>query len=443
MREELHSSIGLYSPSFLKMHIDVNEYLDDIFEISPLASAAYIHEYVHFLQDITTVYGQKNIISVVDYIKSVNFNQRNAEERILSIPYIPEEKRDPGAYYNGELQKIHIGTIRGDGINTISEINKEIVQAILIDKKIDVEIVKLVVTIGQPPKEHIYQFGSHAIIESMAFAIEQSIYPGIVEEPNDFCYRAASEIIHFCYPELMRDPLNVIALCDASLMYFNPAAIFYNTLLKMKDIGYIPTSAFDIYRFVHSHIEIEFWGLTQIDQIFNNHTLTALSQLNDYFTTDLFAPNRVWIDYTFRKANEIRSKDWGFFIKLASDGPIKNNPTFKKIFASIGIPLVTNRTGNAVFASPVEDETVVRPDILWAINQIYNIYINSAKSQIRRCGMEDWCRASCLNSNTEDYTDYRCIESPWERVKDKDNLCVFSQIWRTWGMENEIPTIKR
>ena len=91
MREELQSALGLYSPSFFKMYIGVTEKMDDIFKLSVPASAAFLHEYVHFLQDITTIYGQKNIISAVDYIKTVNANQLKSGASELYIPYIPQK----------------------------------------------------------------------------------------------------------------------------------------------------------------------------------------------------------------------------------------------------------------------------------------------------------------------------------------------------------------
>lgn len=443
MREELNSSIGLYFPSFLKMHIDVEEELDDIFKLSPEISAAFIHEYVHFLQDIATVYGQKNIISVVEYIKSVNINHRKSTESALHIPYIPEEKRDMGVYYNAELQKLHIGNVKKTEAANITSVKTETVPIFIGYETVEVQVIKLIVTSREFSEQIEYSFGSHAIIESMAFSIEQMLYPNVIQAPKDFCYQAAAELMQFCYPELFYQPLNLIALCDASLMYYNPAAIFYSMLLKMKEEDYIPNTPYDIYDFVHSNIEVEFWGLTKINEIFNNHTLTALSSLQDYFTSELFAPNKEWIDYTLRKANEFRSSNWGFFIGLASNGPIEKNVIFKQLFAALGMPMLTNKTGAAFFASPVYNQQFVRPDILWAINQIYNIYINTAKSQIRRCAMQHWCENSCKQTNVPDYTDYRCIESPWERVNDETQLCVFAQIWKTWGLENKIPSMSK
>jgi hypothetical protein len=441
MREELLSNLGHYAPSFLKMHISTRENLDNILGLSPRTSAAFIHEYVHFLQDITTIYGQKNIIIVVDYFKYVNMNQRNSTDRNLYIPYIPQQLRDPGAYYNGELQKLQTGNSKliGDYWITDLTISNKTAQ-IGYNMEGNVEVVELSLTNSESSSE-VFKFGSHCIIESMAFHIEQLIYPNELEDPNDFCYKAALAVFKYINPELANDPLNIIALCDASLMYFNPGIVFYNTLVKMRYLGYSPNGPKDIYDFVHSNEVFKFWGLTRINEIFNNQTLTAISSLNDYFTSEVFAPNKDWINYTLRTANKIRNENWGFFVDLASEGALSVNTTFLQLFSAVGMPLVTNDLGNAFFASPVENQEIVRPDILWVINQIYNIYINASRSQIKRCMLESWCKNSCVQKHIADYTDYRCIVSPWERAKDKDNLCAFSQVWRSWGLEDEIPTV--
>lgn len=225
MREPLESALGLYSPSFFKMYIGVREQIDDVFNLSPVTSAVFLHEYVHFLQDITTIYGQKNIISVVDYIKTVNFNQRASGNTVLPIPYIPQH-RDGGAYYNSELEKLHLGTRRLNFAGTITEIIVSILQQDVGNEIKDIEQIELKL----PGKDHSYRFGSHAIIESMAYEIEQAVYPGLLATPEDFCYTAAAEVIRFCYPALTENRLHIVAFCDATLMYYNPAAVFYHAL---------------------------------------------------------------------------------------------------------------------------------------------------------------------------------------------------------------------
>ena len=63
---------GYYTPSFLTMNIDSNENFEDIMTakgVSERSEALFLHEYIHLLQDITSVSGLVNMCVVVDYMK--------------------------------------------------------------------------------------------------------------------------------------------------------------------------------------------------------------------------------------------------------------------------------------------------------------------------------------------------------------------------------------
>lgn len=437
MRTNLYSSAGIYSPTFLNMRIATDEPMQDVFSLSPQTAAAFIHEYVHFLQDVTTVYGLRNIIMVVDFIKTVNMDQRESENRNMRIPYKIDETKIRGATYNGPIQRLMAGTVNKISKAPIQNIGKRIEKRELPPQTIDIEIIEVYLHQLNQVK---YNLGSHAILESMAFLIEQSMYPGVLPESDDFCYHAATLVGEFVYPEFAQDQLSLISLCDASLMYSNPGAIFYAMLTIMKTENFYPASYAEIYEFVFVRVHESYAQLTHWDYILNNHTTTAVFQLKDYFTIDAFKNNKEWIDFTLKNANLLRNAYVPILIEMARKGPIGSNDIFKKIFSLLGMPMVSNSQGQAWFATNAPNQASVRPEILWVINQIYNIYVNSASSSFKRCGLEQWCSESCSAKGITDYTDQRCYDNPWDRYKDGTELCTFSQVWRAWGMDSEIPT---
>ena len=176
---DLQSAIGLYSPTFLKMHIDCFEPLDSFENLSPRSAAAFLHEYVHFLQDITTTHGLRNIITIVDFMKSVNMVQRESSERTMPIPFKLPENKSLGAHYNGPIQRLHAGTTKPFSKGFVKEVTTRIEKRSVGYKIVDIEIVELEVGNHQANK---YCFGSHAVLESMAYLIERQIYPNEIEE---------------------------------------------------------------------------------------------------------------------------------------------------------------------------------------------------------------------------------------------------------------------
>ncbi len=89
MREKLNTTLGFYRPTFFKMQVNHTDNLENLNVLSDIPSAIYLHEYIHFLQDISTTYGYTNISRVVDYMKYVNESARNGTTRTFSVPVTP------------------------------------------------------------------------------------------------------------------------------------------------------------------------------------------------------------------------------------------------------------------------------------------------------------------------------------------------------------------
>ena len=71
------NDLGCYYPAFFFMELNTDEEIADLNKVTTATLSTFHHEYVHFLQDITTSYGLMNICHVVDHQKLIN-------ERILN-----------------------------------------------------------------------------------------------------------------------------------------------------------------------------------------------------------------------------------------------------------------------------------------------------------------------------------------------------------------------
>lgn len=74
-REEKCTSLGLYNPSFFKITLKTGEELpkEDPKNslVSEITGAAFLHEYIHFLQDITTSSGLNNFCYIVALVSGI------------------------------------------------------------------------------------------------------------------------------------------------------------------------------------------------------------------------------------------------------------------------------------------------------------------------------------------------------------------------------------
>lgn len=73
LRYELNSQTrGTYAPSFFKLGVNTGKDLNHLDQLDIKSFSIFIHEYIHFLQDITTSFGLVNINIIVDKMKYFN-----------------------------------------------------------------------------------------------------------------------------------------------------------------------------------------------------------------------------------------------------------------------------------------------------------------------------------------------------------------------------------
>jgi hypothetical protein len=437
MREQLNTTLGFYRPTFFKLQVNRSENLENINILSDITSAIYLHEYVHFLQDISTTYGFINISTVVDYIKHINQITQNGQSRIFSVPFNPRPTPNDEVYFNLNLKKKYIGSIEDVVTANVVSITKLATPVTLKNGNVNVDTVVIDYDDASGNRKY-HQFGSHCIIESMAYLIENALYPNLIPNTLDFPYRSAEKVISKEYNSLLVDSLNIIALCDVSLMSFNPGDFFYSMLLQMKSEGFIPSQPEDIYSFCSSRVSFNYHGSTTLNQLLLSTGNIASCQLCDYFTTPIFGDNKTWINYTISTAIDIRQNDPYFILKIARNGKIQTNLSLINVFKKVGTPMVTNLDDEATFYSPLQTSHKIFPEYLWAISQVYGLYIKSLANNQKKCELKLWCKESCSIKGLTDFTDDNCYNSPWQRTS-YNNLCPFAVIWKTWGMENEIP----
>lgn len=444
MREELYSNLGFYNSAFIKMHVKTTESLQHIGEISLETEATYFHEYIHFLQDITTAYGLMNISNIVDYIKYSNDLILKDGNSNFKIPIEPITSLDHDVKANWELKKIYLGG--GQNKNDIAKINSICKCATTITTRSgSVTPEKLVLDYNDSlGHNYKYSIGAYCISESMAYSMEQYIYPDVLIKPNKLPYESVRIICDELLPGFSANPLNIIAICDVSLMSFNPGAFLYDTILSIAKSG-MPATPEDIYRHVYSTITFNYKGHTTFQQLLISQGALAINQLSDYFTTTHFKENKSWINYIISSGIDLRLTRPFFMLEVVRNGELLhdkkiNNTFLNGVLHKLGSPLTINDSFEMTNIPPQSYFHDTLLEYLWVINQIYKIYSNRLNHGTYKCEMIEWCNESCKENQVPEYTDERCRNAPWERADDPDpNSCTFARLWKTWGLQGKTP----
>lgn len=427
-------TLGFYEPGLLHLRINTDLDISDLNNLSTDEArrshfSTFLHEYIHFLQEVSSTAGLMTASFYIDFIKEANQTVRNDGVPEFQVPLVINN--DNNIEVNLKLRLIYSGD------NEIAHYAKfdryEVTFEEVEDKDGNKKSVPRykIFYYDKSARSRSFYFGTTCLKEFVAHAVQQKYIPE-TSHP-DIPYKIAELIVQKEYPPLGEDPMNVVALCDASLMSFYPAQMFFNTLQRMKENLFVPTSPKEIYDFSFQDLKYrsDQLGEFTVQSLFEKKMEIANQQFYDALQSPPFLPNYSWIKHILTNAKELRLSRPAFMTELVeSQG--KLSPLFYKIFNVLGSPFFTNSLEIGGFVPPNDLHANAIP------HQPYQLRVFSAIIKVymgeKKCSMYDFCKAR----PDKDITNMHCTTAPWERAKDAD-LCPFGQLWRTWGLIGEIP----
>ncbi len=316
-------SSGFYIPSFFYINIETDDEFINMFNSTN--EPTLIHEYIHFLQDVSTIYGLTNTCNMIDYIIAL-YQEVHLNSNAILINRPIEIVNFQNVITNTSLFNIYQGS--DDYIeeaylkNAYFKIHEEKIA----NPSYPQPVSKILISFYDLSNDsHLldYEFGSIAILESMSFLIEKSIFG--TDLKYHLPYKIAEQIVSNLYPEFGEKLSNIIILCDASLMFLNPGEFFFNNLLSMKIDNYLPSSDLDLYshllekiKFVSPHLtgnkEVNYQDLYQIS--FD----LAIKRINELFKSEIIRPVADWIIGILKRSMDIRMSNIDFISQIAYSG---------------------------------------------------------------------------------------------------------------------------
>ena len=427
MRKKLSTTLGFYSPSFLRMHVGTRKSLLNLNTLNDdFAESVYLHEYCHFIQDITTTYGLSNICITVDYMKFVNNHVINLPKGDFTVPFQLIPNAPDNVYANLELAKIY----NGDGDeDTVTLTGHRKLQTNVQSNSNNLTVPYIEVYYTTSSRSCVsFEFGALCIVENMAYIIESECYPNC-SPPPDLPYLSAEKLVDLIFPQFGQDRLNVLALCDASLKTPQPGPFFYDTLLRIQANNIPINKPEDVYQ-ICNQATINFNGATTFNALLSKICSDAIAQIQGYFNDSRFQPLKDWLENMIKEAVNFRLQNETFPVDIARNGKIASNSTLAVFMRNVGTPLVTNEIGETTLSDPRPNPTTPNYSNIWAINQIHLVFWGCQK----HCELVGLCCSSGVN------IDMRCTNEPWERNLELN--CAFGQMWRHWGLTGYIPNLK-
>jgi hypothetical protein len=416
----LNKELGFYEPSFFFMKIQSSLSPEKILK-EKKEIPTFIHEYIHFLQDITTVSGLQYINYVYNILQACVYIANQSKSRVIEIPI------DISGISNLDLAKDLNSLFIGDSHECLNCTNI---------RSIDNEPNGLIkgfenssyVTINFDSGKN-YHFGVIAIKETMAYIIEKKLFPHCIKSPN-IPYLLGKMVVEYIYPVLNTSDDNIVALCDASLMYDNPAEIFYSSLQLMKDEKLYFDTPNMVYDFIFNNVKYE--KGKDVNWRYDKAKGELLRTLPNIFGHDnYFSKECEWLVSVINDSYSIRVSKPYFIIDILNEK--EGLSTLVNYMEKIGLPLIFNEKDEAAVFDKEGFKDKVDFGLFRAFFEIFDIL----KTDIvggnfhYQCNLYNFCKTA-----KENLTDNYCKLSPWEKVH-SDKLCPFAKLWHRWGLSDK------
>jgi hypothetical protein len=429
------TTLGFYEPGFIHLEVSTRENLNDFNALASNPETAHLvstffHEYIHFLQDISTTHGLLNFIHAVEYLK--NANKQVTEAGVAHFETPLKITNNSNWLTNNRLMHIYRGgENEGKRVSYLGyKANKEEVETSKGEKII---VPKYLVKCYDHSAQTITtcHFGSKHLKEYMAHAVQNQYAPNTIHD--DIPYRLVELIVEKEFPRLARNPSLLVALCDASLMDQHPARLFFRTLERMKER---PKRSFKeveaVYSFAFKNFSFANEGKKEkVDSVYKDTANRAIGQIQDSLKADIFRPNVQWFEEVLKEAMQLRIEHPIFFTQLVQ-GSKKFSPLFYKVVSRLGIPFMTNSDQKGFFLPP---EKLKSLNINPYYPKVFQAICETFRGE-KKCVLHAFCETRTDKKVTDD----NCLNSPWERVNQPE-LCPYAQMWKTWGLAGLKPSV--
>ena len=407
--------------------------------------STFLHEYIHFLQDLTTTYGLTHIYYHGEYIQSVVNDIRDKGEKVFTIPYTYNDNKD-NIMLEETIKQVTLGDFReGSEVDVLS--NVKVYPDVFEGFDYATErLNKITCIIVEADNDVMLCFGAHAIKESMAYIMERLITKDYQSSP-DYPYSTAEIVARYLCPGFADNLLNVLALCDCSLMFTNPADVFYNILCQIRDKHIVLNKPNDLYHQLQNAKIGVGDTITNPFAHFEMIAEEARKKLKSYFqipdNPQMHETYYLWINRVIDFAIYLRTREPDFILNMVCDGYCKTNKTLARIIYWIGTPLIKNKRKDYFSIKP-HDLTGYAVEIMTSTQQMFQLLHEG----IVPCSLYPWCKNSDIELSKVD-PDYKpidptpevCLKRPWERINCNE-LCPYALLWRNWGLTAYTPIVE-
>lgn len=220
--ESLDAIRGSFTPALLKIFLTFNfKGSDDIDKMDDKDLGTFFHEYVHFLQSLSTPWGLYYNMYRYRYITSYLGQFQEAKQNKVPFQYmLPDSLKQQRALINiGRGERYFSEQNKKSKIDTSKRIKLETKEQLINGRNRKIAMLYVTPVNGE---EETHIVGADLIMESMAALYQELIDSSSKDTHKDMPYNFVRKYCEQNYPIVASDPRKLICCCYASLFSMCP-----------------------------------------------------------------------------------------------------------------------------------------------------------------------------------------------------------------------------
>ena len=407
-----------YKCNFFHMYLDGESPISEtgsFHKVSRKDYASFIHEYVHYIQQITTPYGLK-------YSSYFNNKYLLYREKINScaeihLPLDIDEEIEPAQKMEKELGgKNGCRFFNRGSINDIEIDVREIEYAEKLDTSVKIGVYDFE---NGRVFEDGFRFGYWGVVESMAHMVQSLINPELFH--SKVPYQSAQLICGKIRPDLEDDIRLLISVCYVSLYFNNPGCAFFEILKSIPQGG---ENGVELYKRYMRDYSRNFRG----KEMQNYRMMHIIMDDFAYRLGALVGDQLIYYKNVFDRCKRESSKGDSFFLNILYYGDIGAIDDLCKILKHYGYPAIDSLSNDIVVP---RDSTTKAPYLETASLIALELLIHrfEEKDGTTICLRFPICDKDRGNDNVEEF----CVNHQWL----KEKPCIFKGGLQYWQWENK------
>jgi len=409
---------GLYKPTFFSLFLNAPNVLTEQKRIDGAHGIVFFHEYIHFLQDLLTNFGLRNIIDLILEYSVINNEILNSPAPSFTIPF---DSTNPQLQINAQMRILTLGTEsigyedEDFGIVTMER------QAYSPDPGLPFSYVSVRIRYHCDGELDEFYLGALHFLENMAHLLERSF--SFEDNAPPYPYKVIEKIVRWYFPDGDLSAETLVTVMEDALQTMDPAGYLYD-LVNAFSVNGSPFTRATVDDFAAKYKLRLGTHLIHPDKLFFENAASARRGFRILFAHGQLAVVKEWSDYVL--SNVIKIKRAGFsFRELLSKGFEQQRVLDRTaaLVQKLGTPLMMDK-GHALFYSAPKPQFAEGMQYLVGLEAIISILRHQLP-----------CSVLPICSHLPDGTDMSngdCHEAPWNRAQQLPR-CVVGQLWIMWG----------